>query len=142
MSDVQNEVRAASDRFYAALNRVLNGDAGPMVDVWSHTDDTSVSHPMGDWSRGWDQIAITWEEFARVISRGSVEVEGLTVYVAGDFAYTLGVEHVYLEVPAGAVRFRSNVTNIFRREAGGWRLVHHHVDKAPDFEQRALAELA
>jgi ketosteroid isomerase-like protein len=138
MSDVESEVRAASDAFYAALNRVSNGDAGPMREVWSHAADASASHPMGDWSHGWDQIAITWEEFARLIVRGSVAIEGLSVRVAGDFAYTFGVESVHLELEGGSVRFRSNVTNIFRREAGGWRMVHHHADKAPKFEQVAL----
>ena len=27
---IENDVRAASEKFYAALNRMLNGDAGPL----------------------------------------------------------------------------------------------------------------
>jgi ketosteroid isomerase-like protein len=138
MSDAENEVRAASAAFYAALNRVMNGDAAPMREVWSHGADASASHAMGDWSHGWDQIAITWEEFSHFFVGGTIEPEGLVVHVAGDFAYSFGVENVHLVLPTGAVRFRSNVTNIFRREAAGWRIVHHHVDKAPKLEQVAL----
>ena len=33
----QDEVRKASEQFYAALNRMLNGDAGPLADIWSHS---------------------------------------------------------------------------------------------------------
>ncbi|MCU0685707.1 MAG: nuclear transport factor 2 family protein [Polyangiaceae bacterium] len=138
--DAEAEVRAASDRFYAALNSVCNGNAKPMEDVWSHADDASASHPMGDWSHGWEQIRITWEEFARSDLGGKVTVKNLTVHVVGDFAYTTGVEDVFLVMQAGKVQFRSNATNIFRRENGVWRIVHHHVDKAPDFEQTALAD--
>ena len=32
----EDEVRLASDRFYEALNRLLNGDPRPMAEVWSH----------------------------------------------------------------------------------------------------------
>ncbi|HEU4533823.1 MAG TPA: hypothetical protein VFS00_06880, partial [Polyangiaceae bacterium] len=63
-ADVEAEVRAASDGFYAALNRVLQGDATQMLEVWSHADDVTASHPVGNWSYGWEQLRITWEEFA------------------------------------------------------------------------------
>ncbi len=135
MSGVEGEVRAAFDAFYAALNRVVNRDAGPMADAWWHTPDVSASHPMGDWTVGWDLLAVTWEEFARFFVRGTVEVENVTLHVVGDFAYAFNVEVVFLETPTGLIRFRSNATNVFRREAGAWRLVHHHADKAPVLEQ-------
>ena len=32
----EEEVRHASKQFYAALNRMANGDAGPMASGWSH----------------------------------------------------------------------------------------------------------
>jgi hypothetical protein len=42
----EDEVRQASDQFYAALNRMLNGDAGPMMEVWSHSSDVTTMHPV------------------------------------------------------------------------------------------------
>jgi hypothetical protein len=30
---VEDEIRQASERFYAALNREINGDPGPMVEL-------------------------------------------------------------------------------------------------------------
>jgi hypothetical protein len=44
----EDEVRQASERFYAALNRVLEeSDTGPMGEIWSHGSDESAMHPFG-----------------------------------------------------------------------------------------------
>ena len=43
----EDEVCQASDQFYAALNRVLNGDARPMMEVWPHNSDVTTMHPIG-----------------------------------------------------------------------------------------------
>jgi hypothetical protein len=38
-----SEVRAASDAFYATLNRMFQGDLGPMTEVWSHAPDRPLT---------------------------------------------------------------------------------------------------
>jgi hypothetical protein len=43
----EDEVRQASERFYAALNRALDGDSSPMEQIWSHGSDVSAMHPSG-----------------------------------------------------------------------------------------------
>jgi hypothetical protein len=43
----ENDIRKASDKFYVALNRMLNGDPSLMADVWSHNSDVSTMHPIG-----------------------------------------------------------------------------------------------
>ncbi len=42
---VEDEIRQASERFYATLNRMLNGELGPIEGVWSHGSDATVMHP-------------------------------------------------------------------------------------------------
>jgi hypothetical protein len=34
----EDEVRQASEQFYAALNSLVNGDTGPLANIWSHSD--------------------------------------------------------------------------------------------------------
>jgi hypothetical protein len=51
----ENDVRAASEKFYSALNRMLNGDAGPLGDIWSHSGTVATMHPIGGREAGWDQ---------------------------------------------------------------------------------------
>ena len=43
----EDEVRQASEQFYAALNRTLDGDSSPMEEIWSHSSDVSAMHPFG-----------------------------------------------------------------------------------------------
>ena len=45
---VENDVRAASTKFYSALNRMLNGDAGSLGEIWSHSATVTTMHPIGD----------------------------------------------------------------------------------------------
>jgi len=127
MSD-EADVRSASERFYAALNAMLNGDPDRMDDVWSHADDVSTMHPLGGRETGWQAVRDSWHNASKAFSSGSVEARDVVVRASGDLAYTLDVERVGAmlgEQPfAGEVR----ATNIYRREAGGWKIVHHHAD--------------
>jgi hypothetical protein len=49
-----SEVRAASDAFYAALNRMFEGDLGRMAEVWSHAPDVTNMGPFGGRQVGWE----------------------------------------------------------------------------------------
>jgi ketosteroid isomerase-like protein len=131
----EEEVRRAHDRFYEALNRVVKSDARTMPDAWHHTDNVSTVHPMGDWVAGWDAVLATWEELGRSISEGEVDVSDLSIFVLGDTAYTTGVEHVSFVLLGKRVEFKANTTNIYLRSEDGWKMVHHHPDKAPEAEQ-------
>ena len=52
----EDEVRQASEQFYAALNRTLDGDSGQMEQIWSHGSDVSAMHPFGSRSLGWEEV--------------------------------------------------------------------------------------
>ena len=49
-------VRAASNQFYAALNRLFTGDMAPMEALWSHRKDVTYMGPGGGFRVGWDEI--------------------------------------------------------------------------------------
>jgi ketosteroid isomerase-like protein len=134
MSD-EEQVRAASDAFYRALHGVCRRDASLMSEAWHHTAQVSTAHPMGDWVYGWEQVWATWQELAHVLSEGAIEVLGLRIQVLGDVAVATCIEDVSLTIGERAVRWRSNVTNVFTREGGQWKMLHHHADKAPSAEQ-------
>ena len=42
----EEDVRHASKQFYTALNRMANGDAGPMASAWSHGSEVTALHPI------------------------------------------------------------------------------------------------
>ena len=132
----EDEVRAAARQFYAALNSVLNGDAGPMVDVWSQGTDATTMHPIGGRQVGWDQVWGSWQQVAEIASGGSVALGDQLIRVIGDAAYELGTERVDATLAGSLVRCEVRVTNIYQREAGAWRIVHHHADAAPEMQGR------
>jgi ketosteroid isomerase-like protein len=124
-----DEVREASKRFYAALNAMLNGDAGSLADIWSHSATVTTMHPVGGRQVGWDEVRASWEQIARLASAGQVVMDDQIIRVAGDAAYELGVERGHVKIAGQEVQaIEDRVTNIYLREAGQWKIVHHHTD--------------
>ena len=130
----EDEVRAASRQFYAALNSVLNGNAGPMADVWSRGADATAMHPIGGRQIGWDEVWASWQQIAGIASGGSVALDDQLIRMIGDAAYEFGTERVDAMVAGNPVRWGIRVTNVYRREAGAWRIVHHHTDAVPEMQ--------
>jgi ketosteroid isomerase-like protein len=136
----EDEVRQASDQFYAALNRVLNGDARPMMEVWPHNSDVTTMHPIGGREVGWEQVRVPWEQVAAMSSGGQITLRDPLIRVVGDLAYQVGTEASEGTLAGQQVSSEQRVTNIYRREAGGWKIVHHHTDLVPAM-QELLARL-
>jgi ketosteroid isomerase-like protein len=127
----ENEVRKASEQFYSALNHMLNGDAAPLADIWSHSAVVTTMHPFGGLQVGWDKVRKSLEQMAGLASEGQATLRDQTIQVAGDMAYELGIEHGQAKVAGQQLPIEHRVTNIYRREAGGWKIVHHHTDVSP-----------
>jgi hypothetical protein len=58
----EGEVRSASQRFYSALNRMLDGDAGPLAEIWSHDATVTTMHPIGGREVGWESVGGSWSQ--------------------------------------------------------------------------------
>jgi ketosteroid isomerase-like protein len=127
----KDEVRKASEEFYAALNKMANGDAASMADIWSHSATVATMHPIGGRQIGYDAVAPVWEQVAHVASEGRVELRDQFIEAGGDMAYELGTERGQIKIAGEKVDFDHRVTNIYRREAGGWKIVLHHSDLSP-----------
>ncbi len=131
----EDDVRQASDRFYAALTRMLNGDAGPMMDVWSHSSDVTTMHPIGEREVGWEQVEGPWRQVASMCTGGQVAIKDQLIRVGGDLAYEVGTESGEGTLAGQKISFGQRVTNVYRREDGEWKVVHHHTDKSPAMEE-------
>jgi ketosteroid isomerase-like protein len=127
----EEEVRRASKQFYTALNRMANGDASLMANAWSHGQEVTVMHPIDGREIGWEAVKASFEQFAQVATDGKIELKDQIVRLTGDVAYELGVEQGEGKVGGHSVAFRHRVTNIYRRESGEWRMIHHHSDTSP-----------
>jgi ketosteroid isomerase-like protein len=127
----EREIRDASTQFYAALKRMLNGDARALSDVWSHRSFVTAMHPLGGRQVGWAEVRKTWEQIAQRSSEGKVELKDQLICLAGEVAYEVGVEHVEAKLGGQIVAAKIRVTNIYQREAGAWKITHHHTDMSP-----------
>jgi ketosteroid isomerase-like protein len=127
----EDEVRNASAQFYAALNRMLDGDTAPLADIWSHSTAVTTMHPIGGRQAGWDEVRGSFEQVAQLASGGRAELRDQSIQVAGDVAYEVGVEQGQAKVAGEQFAIEQRVTNIYRREAGEWKIVHHHTDVSP-----------
>lgn len=126
-----DEVKAASAEFYAALSRMVTGQQGAMDAISSHSSTATAMHPIGGREVGWEAIRPVWNQVASLASGGEVTLADQLLSVAGDMAYEVGVERGHAMLAGEMIAIDQRVTNIYRRENGAWKVVHHHTDLSP-----------
>jgi hypothetical protein len=107
------ELLAANERFYDAFAR---GDFVAMDALWSDRDTIACVHPGWSLLRGRDRVLASWRGILR--SRNPVQVRDVVVELCGDVGLILCTE-VLPEADLVA-------SNLFVREGGRWRMLHHH----------------
>jgi len=121
MTSDELSVLRANDAFYDAF---AARDAGLMEEAWARERPVTCIHP------GWpllDGRAAVMESWRAILGAEAIHIEcsAARVYLAGDTAYVVCSEGLPSEPP------RLVATNIFGREAGSWKLVHHHAGHVP-----------
>lgn len=127
----ETEVREASARFYDALTRMANGESGTMADLWLHGSEGTTMHPIGGRQEGWNDVSASFDGVASAAGGGRVRLDDQLVVVAGDVAWEAGVERGHITLGGERVEIDGRVTNVYRRDEAGWKLVHHHADPSP-----------
>jgi ketosteroid isomerase-like protein len=105
-----------------------NGDPAPRRSIWSTEEPVSV---LGAWrdAHGQREIDELFEALGRSFSDCvSYAFELLSYDVVGDMAYTAGLEHTSASVDGEPRTYTLRATQVYRREAGGWRVAHRHAD--------------
>jgi ketosteroid isomerase-like protein len=130
---------SSHEDFVTWVNRVLrdaevavhNGDASLRRAIWSRNDPVSV---LGAWknARGQQELEELFAHLAESFSDcTSYELELLEAQVLGDVAYTVGFEHTSASVDGVPRSYTLRATQVYRREAGEWRVVHRHGSAPP-----------
>lgn len=108
------EVLTVNEAFYDAFSR---HDIAAMEAIWSTRVDLACIHPGWDAIVGRREVLSSWRAILSSPEAPTVECTGAVAHVIGDVAYV-----VCSEVLPGA---ELCATNVFVREAGTWKLVHH-----------------
>ena len=137
----EQTIRDFVDRFYAALNRTLNGDPESMLALWSHGPEATVMHPDGARRMGWEEVRGAIEAWAAAVKDGRITPRDVSIrLVTSDVAIVTADELGQGTIGPETVAVDSRSTLVVRRDGAGWTAVHHHVDVAPRI--RALVEAA
>jgi ketosteroid isomerase-like protein len=130
-------VEQAAAQFYAGLNAMFTGDAGPMQEIWSHADDVTYMGPGGGITVGWNQVRQAWDAQAGLKLGGNVEPTDTHVTVGDGLAFTQCLERgSNLNADGNTVQVSIRATNVFRKENGQWKMIGHHTDLLPFLEEQ------
>jgi ketosteroid isomerase-like protein len=116
-----------------AVASFVNGDLEPWLALCSRADDASLFGGWGGHEVGWQQLGPRYEwANARFSRSGQTEVtfDLIASHTSGDLACTIWIERsqVRLAGQAETAPMALRVTQIYRHEADGWKLLHRHAD--------------
>jgi ketosteroid isomerase-like protein len=123
----------------AAERELHNGDPGPRIALWSHTEPVSLFG--ADLTvDGWAGVEPAFHEVASWFSgTESWEFDIVHAEADADLAYTVAYENTST-ITRGALRtYRLRVTHLYRREDGRWRILHRHGSFVPDASTQTFA---
>ena len=126
-----DQIRKVSEQFYAGLTRMASGERDAFADVWAHSATVTTMHPTGGQQVGWEAVEESFNQVSEIASDGKIALNDQCIEVLGDMAYELGIEQGQFKLGGHPVSFEHRVTNIYRREDGEWKMVHHHADTSP-----------
>lgn len=124
----REEIGAATDRFYAALNVLFEGDAQPMKDAWSHADSITYMGPNGLYLVGWEKIEQEWDNQAAARLGGRVAPESVQMTLGSDLSVINCIEAGENVVDGKVETVRLRASTVFRKENGVWKVVGHQTD--------------
>jgi ketosteroid isomerase-like protein len=126
-----DEVREASKKFYAGLNRMANGEKDTLAVAWLNNGSVTAMHPIGGRELGWDAVGGSFNQVAGLATDGKIELKDQLIHEFGNVAYELGIEKVQFKMAGHEVKDEARVTNIYKKENGNWKMIHHHTDLSP-----------
>ncbi|MBV9268610.1 MAG: nuclear transport factor 2 family protein [Acidobacteriaceae bacterium] len=124
-----SDVKAIDDLVEQYLQAVDKVDLTLLSQIWSHSSEASFIYPLGE-EHGYDAIEqhVFRDVMGGMFSSRDLQTRGVTVHVTGnagwsEFHWTF---HATMRKDGSAVTTRGVETQIYRKEAGRWRLVHVH----------------
>jgi ketosteroid isomerase-like protein len=121
----------AVEASHRALDAITRGNPELFFELYSRSDDATLANPYGPPARGFNEIEAGGRRAAANYRGGKVVgFETFARFATADLGYMLEIERFETKV-AGADEISPvalRVTSVFRRENGGWKLLHRHAD--------------
>lgn len=129
------DFEAVVEENHRALDAFARGDHQPLANLYSRRGDVTLGNPFGPFVRGFDHVVETMERAASYYRDGEASgFDRIATYRAADLACIVEVERFNAKIGGRTERSPLSLrcTSLFRREDGGWRLVHRHADPIID----------
>jgi uncharacterized protein (TIGR02246 family) len=138
MAPLDAAARVAAGSFYEAVNQVMQGNAAPMLALWSDRDDVTYLDPRGIVHHGRQALATYWERGAEANRSApgaiSARPEHVQVHVSGALLCAITIEHIQIMRDGRPTRHQARATNVYRNEEGRWRMIHRHSEPTVEVE--------
>jgi ketosteroid isomerase-like protein len=109
----------------------VSGDAKPLVEISTQRSPATFFSPNGGYQQGAEAVIDTNQRGAQQFEPGSEsDFEILQMSASDGIGYWVGLQHakVCMHGKKTKIPMTLRVTEIFRREDEGWKLIHRHAD--------------
>jgi ketosteroid isomerase-like protein len=123
----------------AAAKAYVSGDAEPFSAISARDSDATFFGPNGGFEAGAEKVLARYQSDAESFEPdGESYFEILQIAATGGIAYWTGFQRATARFKgkAEAIAFNLRITEIFRRKAGEWKLVHRHADSLAEEKNR------
>lgn len=114
---------AALIEFYHAFN---NRDLALMARNWAHSEDVSMSNPLGGVKRGWEEIKTVYARLFNGPARVYVEFYDYSIHHSGVMFVAVGKERGSFQKGDTHIELAIRTSRTYRMDCGKWHQIHHH----------------
>src|SRR3954449_4798809 len=134
MTELEDFLSRTVARHSQATTAVRNGDATSFLEQLSTHDPVTLFPASQPDATGWANVGHAIRRVASAYSSSDVvEFDVVAAGLSGDLAYLVGYERTASSVEGGdPEEVGLRITQVYRREAAEWKLVHRHADPGPE----------
>ncbi|MEO8398109.1 MAG: nuclear transport factor 2 family protein [Chloroflexota bacterium] len=116
----------------------VRGDAAPLSEIVTHKSPATFFGPQGGYQSGAETVSWKYTKDAESFAPGGdSHFEILDIGASNGIGYWVGFQKAtaFMKGRSEPMLFNLRVTEVFRRETDGWKLIHRHADPLAEAAQ-------